>query len=274
MPFLRINGIDVNVANDSAEFTPEIFGEEGRAPDASLWVQRTATKRGYRFATPPVLADEALALIGLINGDGHVWPASSALGLYSSRGALITSSGASISRTGAFGKFGGDSAQVPNGVTLRSGVFYPTGTGYPEPTLSLWLSLDGVTWKHRAYRAAASQWYTDGASSVAPTGVSVSYSGTYGWQIVNASGATIYVDDLWICPYDWPATWPALVASYANPVGLCPRVKADGDAIGNALIPLVPNWIGRVNRATPVQGYLSGAFRSNLHAVEFGLSEV
>lgn len=273
MPFLRINGIDVNVANDSAEFTPEIFGEEGRAPDASLWVQRTATKRLFRFATPPVLADEMIALVGLINGEGHVWPVSSAQGLYSSRGALLTSSGAAVVRDAAVGKFGTDSARVTTGTTMRTGVFYPTGTGYPEPTISFWYS-DGGAFVHRAYRAAAGQWYAAGTPSSAPSGITISYSATYGWQLANSLGSNLWFDDLWICPFDWPATWPGLVAAYNNPVGLCPRVKADGDAIGNGLVPLVPNWIGRVNRATPGQGYLSGAFRSNLHAVEFSLSEV
>ena len=273
MPFLQLNGIDVSVANDSAGYEPEVVGESGRAPDASLWVQRTAVKDGYRFATPPLTAQEALAVVGLVLGQGHVWNASAALGLYSSRGALVTSSGAAVVRNASFGKFDANSLQIADGTTCRTGVFYPTGTGRAEPTLSMHLSLDGVTWKHRAYRAAASQWYTDGTPTSAPTGVSVSYSATYGWQIVNASGAAIYVDDLWICPYDWPATWPGYVTAWSLPVGLAPRLKAFGDVIGRGVLTL-PEFIGGGVRATPFQGYLGGSFQSNLHAVEFSLSEV
>lgn len=136
MAFLRVNGIDVSVANDSASVTPEVVGESGRAPDGSLWVQRTAIKGGYSFSTPPRTAQEAIALQLLVLGEGHVWPFSSSLGLYSSRGALITSSGAAITRAGATGKFGADSANVPNGVTIRTGVFYPTTGGRRLPTLS------------------------------------------------------------------------------------------------------------------------------------------
>lgn len=274
MAFLRVNGIEISVANDSAEVTPEVVGESGRAPDGSLWVHRTSVKGGYSFSTTPRTAKEAIALTMLLLGEGHVWPFSSALGLYSSRGALITSSGAAIARTGAAGKFGTDSATVPNGVTLRSGVFYSTTDGRRLPTLSFWYSTNGSTWTHRVYRATGTQWYTDGVAGAAPSGITASYSATYGWQIENATGGQVWIDDLWICPYDWPATWPAFVFGYANPVGLCPRVKADGDGIEANLVTTAPDYIGDQVKATPVQGVLTSGFENNLHAVSFSLSEI
>lgn len=269
--FLRINGVPVGVRIESASVRPVDVGESGRSVDASMFLQRTAVKHEYDGTTPPLTAQEALALEGLLLGLGHVWPVSAERGLYSSRGALLTSSGAAITRSAAFGKFGSDSAQVPNGVTLRTNVLYATGAADQlEPTLSFWLSLDGSTWTHRAYRAAASQWYTDGVASVAPTGVSASYSGTYGWQLVNATGGSIWVDDLWVCPYDWPATWPALVTAYASPVGLAPKLKADGLLIkSNHSI----DAFGSVS-SMPLLAGVVGSFAANLHTVSFTLMEV
>lgn len=266
--FLRINGVAVPVKVDSASVRPVIVGESGRSVDGSMFVQRTAVKHDYESETVPLTAQEALALEGLVMGLGHVWPVSSERGLYSSRGALITSSGAAITRDAAFGKFGSDSAVVPNGVTLRTNVLYPTGAGQQEPTLSFWHS-DGGGFAHRAYRAAASQWYTNGVASVAPTGVSITYSGTFGWQIVNATGGSIWVDDLWVCPYDWPATWPALVFAYGAAVGLTPKLKADGLLIkGNLSI----DAFGEVSSMPLLPGVLS-TYQANLHTVAFTLSE-
>lgn len=268
--FLRVNGVTVPVLVESAEFRPEVVGESGRSVDGSMFVQRTAIKRTFEFSTPPVTAQEALALEGLLHGKGHVWPVTAALGLYSSRGALITSSGAAIARAIAFGKFGSDSAQVPNGVTLRTNVLYPTGAGQQEPTLSFWLSLNGSTWTHRAYRAAASQWYTDGVAGAAPAGVTISYSGSFGWQIANATGSNIWVDDLWVCPYDWPATWPALVVAYNAAVGLAPKLRADGLAIANNL---TIDAFAEVSSMPLLPGVLS-TYQANLHTLSFGLMEV
>lgn len=273
MAFLRVNGIDVPVANDSAGYEPEIVGESGRAPDGSLWVQRTAIKDSHRFATTPLTAQEALALVAMVLGQGHVWSFSTALGLYSSRGALLTSSGAAIVRNAAVGKFDANSAEIANATTCRTGVYYPTGAGRAEPTISFWYSTDGSTWTHRVYRASGTQWYSNGVAGAAPSGISVSYSATYGWQIANATGNKVYVDDLWICPYDWPATWPALVFAYNSATGLAPRLKADGDGIGRNVLT-APEYIGGGVRATPFQGFLGGSFQSNLHGVEFALSEV
>lgn len=269
--FLRVNGVPVSVRADQAEYRPELVGESGRGVDGSMWVQRTAIKRNFELATTPLTAQEALALAGLIHGTGHTWPFTAALGLYSSRGALITSSGAAITRAAAFGKFGSDSALVPNGVTLRTGLLYPTGTGQPEATLSFWHS-DGGGFAHRAYRAAASQWYTNGTASVAPTGVSITYSGTFGWQIVNATGGNIWVDDLWVCPYDWPATWPAFVTSFNLPVGLCPKVKADGLLIEQNFATGL-DFFGEVSSMPLLPGVI-GSFAANLHTVAFSLMEV
>lgn len=268
--FLRINGVPVAIRVESAEFRPEVVGESGRSVDGSMFVQRTAIKRAFDLATVPVTAQEALALEGLLHGKGHVWPVSAALGLYSSRGALITSSGAAITRAGAFGKFGSDSALVPTGVTLRTNVLYPTGAGQQEPTLSFWLSLNGSTWTHRAYRAAASQWYTDGVAGAAPAGVTISYSGSFGWQIANATGSNLWVDDLWVCPYDWPATWPALVFAYGAAVGLAPKLKADGLVIANNLSI---DAFGEVSSMPLLPGVV-GTYQANLHTVSFALLEV
>lgn len=268
MAFLRVNGIEIAVLNDAAEFRPEVIGEQGRAPDGSLWVQRTAVKGAYRFRTPPKAASEALAIASLVLGQGHTWPFSAALGLYSSRGALITASGGTVARSTLGGKFGGDSCSLDDADTLRSGVFYPSNA-----TLSFWFSDDATaTWSHKVYRSSASQWYSNGVAGGAPSGIAASYSGTYGWQIANTSGAIRYFDDLWICPYDWPAAWADSVYSYGAAVGLAPRLRVDGEAVANNVTTL--DAIGSEVDASLVQGFLSGSFQKNLHGIGFALSEV
>jgi hypothetical protein len=272
--FLRLNGVPVSVAAGAAELRPELVGEEGRSVDGSLFVQRTAIKRVYDCSTTPQTPQEALALEGLLHGKGHVWPFTAARGLYSSRGALVTSSGAAITRAAAFGKFGSDSAQVPNGVTLRTNVLYPTvagSSGNAEPTLSFWLSLDGSTWSHRAYRAGIGQWYTNGVAGSGPAGVPITYSASFGWQIGNATGANLWVDDLWVCPYDWPATWPAFVFGYNLAVGLAPYLRADGLAIGNNLVTVDA---AAVVTSMPLLPGAIGSYTANLQSLGFTLSEV
>jgi hypothetical protein len=269
--FLRINGVPVPVRADQAEYRPELVGESGRGVDGSMWVQRTAIKRTFEVATSPLTAQEALALAGLVHGEGHVWPVSAAQGLYSSRGALLTASGGTVTRSAVAGKFGTDSAVLSNGATLRTAVFYPTGTGR-EPTLSFWFSTDGVAWTHRVFRAGASQWYTDGVAGAAPSGITPSYSATFGWQLTNSGGANRWLDDLWVCPYDWPATWPAFVFAFNLPVGLCHRVKADGLLIEQNLATGL-DFFGEVSSMPLLPGVIS-TYAANLHTVAFSLMEV
>lgn len=263
--FLRVNGVLVPVAVGSAELRPEAVGESGRGVDGTLFVQRTAIKRGYSFSTSPVVAQEALALEGLLHGVGHVWPASAERGLYSSRGALVTVA----TRTTAGGKFGGDSLTFSDGATANFGVPYAVSAA--GPTISFWHTSGASpgTWVHRAYRAAISQWYANGAPSAAPSGLTIGYSA--GWTFTAAGGQTHYMDDVWLCPYDWPATWPAMVHAYNAPVGLTPRLRADGLAIGDGVVTL--DALGEVTSMPLLPGVI-GAFAANLHTVDFSLMEV
>lgn len=270
--FLRVNGVVVPVLVDSADVRPEVFGAMGRAVDGSMYLQRTAIKRVYEMGTAPLLAGVALALEGLLHGKGHVWPFSSALGLYSSRGALMTSTGGTVSRAGAIGKFGGDSMLVPNGATARTGAFFPTTTGVEATTLAFWSSQDaGATWTHRVFRTAASQFYNNGVAGAGPAGLGISYSGTFGWQLANTTGGALYVDDLWVCPYDWPVAWPAQVHAYNQAVGLAPQLRCDGLLIGNNTVTL--DAFGEVTSLPLLPGVV-GTYQANLHTMTFSLMEV
>ena len=270
--FLRVNGVVVPVLAESADLRPEVFGAQGRAVDGSMYLQRTAIKRVYECSVPPQTAAVALALEGLLHGRGHVWPFSAALGLYSSRGALMTSTGGTVSRAAAIGKFGADSMLVPNGATARTGVFFPTVTGVEAATLSFWTSQDaGATWTHRVFRSAASQFYNNGVAGAGPSGLGISYSGAFGWQLANTTGGTLYVDDLWVCPYDWPVAWPAQVHAYNLPVGLTQRLRCDGLLIGNNTVTL--DAFGEVTSLPLLPGVV-GSYQANLHTVAFRLMEV
>lgn len=271
MAKLALNGIEVAAAEGAAELRFELVGDNGRGVDGAMFTQRTAVKRQLDVTTAPLTQQEALALMGLVHGEGHVWDFSATRGLYSSRGSLITGSG-SVTRVGSFGQFGGDSAEVAIGATLRTNVLYVAGSATaPSPTLSMWLSLNGSSWRHWVYVTTTAQWYEDGSASAAPAGVSISYHATHGWQIANASGAKIWVDDLWLCPYEWPATWPAYVAAAAAPAGLCPRVAVRGELLERNVVTL--QMFGEVMSGAQFSGVLAGA-RQVLQPVGFSLYEV
>jgi hypothetical protein len=263
--FLRVNGVPLAVSVESAELRPEVVGESGRAVDGTFFAQRTAIKRAYEASTAPLTAQEALAVEGLVHGKGHVWPFSAALDLYSSRGALIDGSGGTPLRNIVGGKFGGDCLQFGAGVTVRTRALHPSAT------VSFWYSLNLASWNHYVYRSASASWYVDGVAGSAPTGITLAYDATYGWTFANATGATRYIDDLWVCPYDWPATWPAYVYGYNLPVGLAPKLKADGLFIGAGVLTL--DALGEVTSMPLLPGVV-GSYAANLHTVDFSLREV
>lgn len=276
MAFLRVNGIAVPVLNDAAEFSVVDFGERGRAPDGSMWLQRTALKREARFRTPPLLAADARAFEGLLLGRGHLWPFSAALGLYSSKGLLLTSAGGSVVRSAVVGKFGGDSLSVAAGAAVRTQALFPAGpAGTAEfATLSFWFSDNaGASWTHYMFASRTSQFYANGVATAGPTGLGVTYTGSLGWIFSNVSAGTFHFDDLWVAPYEMPVTWAAEIFNFNAAVGLAPRLVVDGACIAADLLLSVPHFGAEV-RVTLAQGVRGGAFRSNLHSIEFTLAEV
>lgn len=269
---LMVNGIRVPVLAGDASVSLEIAGESGRGVNGAMFSQRTAIKRVFEGSTPPLPALTALALEGLIHGRGHAWDFSAALGLYSARGALFTGIGGSVSVATSFGKFGGRSMLVPPGVIAVSNAPLPfAGVGVRGPAVSFWLSLNGSTWDHYVYRFEVSSWYTNGGLSAGPFLVDVAQGTGGAVEFVNSTGANIWLDDVWIAPYDFPASWAAEIHAFNSATGLCPRLRVEGDAL-DANVVKGGAWLGEVTRMSLTPGVV-GTFQQNLHSLEFALSE-
>ncbi|MCP3105591.1 hypothetical protein LZ198_42785, partial [Myxococcus sp. K15C18031901] len=69
MPFLSLNGIPVPVTEGRRRQVN--IGTDSRAFSGAYRLGRRAVRQEWEFKTPPLPADDALALRGLIAGDGH-----------------------------------------------------------------------------------------------------------------------------------------------------------------------------------------------------------
>lgn len=82
MAFLEINGWTIPVA--SCKQKHQLLGGRGRAYDGTPQMQDRGRKRIFECKTPPLTEQAREAIIGLINGDGYVFPYSA--DLYSHKG--------------------------------------------------------------------------------------------------------------------------------------------------------------------------------------------
>lgn len=258
--FLRINGIPLAVLDGSAGLSVEEIGGLERAVDGTAITNRRAVKGSWGFTLAHSAAATALAWRDLLLGRGHRWAFDSHL--YSSKGlGPSSSSGATISATQS--KFGGSSLKI---VDTGSYVAAALPSGSPW-TVLLWRYVAG--WKHYAVTSAGTK-YEDGVAGVyTTTWLSVS-SGSV--TLANAEGADRYYDDLVVLPCIVPATWPASVFGYGAAFSPLAKLYADGLAIeAGALTKTVR---GSVGRASMVQATSAGAWASNLHVLDFTLTEV
>jgi len=71
MPFLTLNGWQIPVSG--GEIEPREVGGQRRSQNGSMFVQRVAVKRRWRFTTAPMTFSDAHALMGLVLGEGQRW---------------------------------------------------------------------------------------------------------------------------------------------------------------------------------------------------------
>lgn len=263
MAFLRLNGITIPCRLGSPAPELEVVGETSRAIDASLVTERRAVKGVWGFETTAQAPATALAIRDLLAGRAHSWSFDSHL--YSSKGTPVTGSvGLAVSAVEK--KYGAKSLSVP-----ASGYAEATGMGWDFATLpwsaSFWW-WDGAAWKH-VVETSANKKYLDGVDVGARTFVTTA---TNTLRITNPDASVRYCDDLWVCFWVWPATWPAAVCALGSAVAAAGLLKADGDLIENngRVVTVQPEALAM--RVSP--GTVSGTRYSNLHTVAGRLVEV
>lgn len=262
--FLKINGITIPVADGSASVELEEIGESPRSVNASQIISRRAVK--YKWAGEIVLdsAANALAYKDLILGQkSQVWALDSHL--YSYKGLPVT----------AAGSLGANPSAVlwTNSLVLSwataTTVVATDGYNYStQPwSVSFWV-YTGSVWQH-VVETSSNQKYVNGTNVGTRTYATPSSTAL---TLSNASGTTWRLDDLWICQWLWPTTWPALVYAYATPTGPASRINCAGlmiEANGKTVV-----CRGVVESMPLVQAYSAGSWTPNMHRVRFVLIEV
>lgn len=276
--FLQLNGVAIPVAVDSATVEQTELGSMHRAVDGTPIVNRRRLLRRWNATTTIRTAAEALAFRDLISGKGHVFNGNGTaaafdyLGFYSSKGLAPTSTGAQFYSNPTGGKF-----SIPNPplgasvypISLVSVAGYygtwPVFSATSAWTIAYYQNRAAAGFHHYVVRSDGSKW-VDGAINPAAQDVSVSS----GAMTLGNAGYGSYFSDVICLPYAVPNDWPAQMYAFNNPVGMLPRLWANGLFVEqNSLI----NVIGEVHEAKLHPGVLT-TYAANLHDFAFSLHEV
>jgi hypothetical protein len=292
--FLRVNGINLPVAEGSASVSQEEIGADQQAVDGTPIVNRRRVIRKWSGRTNILTAAEALAFRDLITGKGHTLNGTGSavsvdqLGIYTSKGLAPSAAGGAFwSRVNA-GKFalidppaGAGLFFIGIGWTVGYSATYPMFTATAPWTVSWWQDVGTIgVWHHHILTSTGLKWL-DGVSSVA----AVDVSGSSG-AITLGSGATgSVVSDFQAWPFVIPNSWAPQMFGFAgtttgaggNAMGMLPRLNIDGLFVEqNSII----NVRGTIADGKPRTGYLSpvngGAvtLQANLHDFGFTFTEV
>lgn len=258
--FLTLNGIPVPVLDGSASLSVDELGDDSRALDGTLLLNRRNLKTSLEVDVVHQDAATALAFRDLILGRGNVWSFDTSL--YSAKG--VPAAGSGVVDT-AQKKFGAASLRLGS----ASAEVFADGPDYTaQPwSCSFWL-YDGVSWTHYVENSLNAQ-YVNGVFTGTRQFVSQSSTSVI---VTNIAGANRWFDDVWLCPYLWPSTWPAKVFALNAAVGAAARVRAAGLAL-NANSGFL-TMKGSVKGMKLEQGFVSGVLAPNLHVVSASLKEV
>lgn len=266
---LRVSGIAVPVLDGSVDETPKQAGDNERAEDFSLIVNRRAIKETYKIKIAPQSPSDGVAWRGLLLGLGHTWNFDSSF--YSSKG-LGPSALTNVVQN-ATAKFGAGGAQQ----TLSTGTFTFTALplGGSKWTVMVWRKLGAGSFNHYIVTSASKALghaYVNGSDTADATS----------WLTVNTAAGTVKLDadasnttnldDLVILPFDVPSAWPADVFAYGAAFSQLPYLDVDGDLIdGNVGLKTV---CGDVSGTEIVQGVLNGTYYQAIRVLNAALEEV
>lgn len=223
--FLRLNGITVPVASDSADVTPEDIGSTVRASDGTPLFNRRAVKHKWAGKTVITTAAEALAWLRLVTGKGHVlnWESNNH---YTSKGLAPAVIGANFTIVAAGAKYGSYRA---NSASAAGNIGYWNVFGSTSPwTVALWkqnvTAGEGI-YTHVVVRSDGAKW-SNGARN---DGLGTPYLlVSAGQMILGQAANNIYFDDVVALPYLVPTDWPTQMHAFGSAFGALPRLTADG----------------------------------------------
>jgi hypothetical protein len=273
MPFLRINGIEVPVANDEAEETPEEIGvTDERALDGSSLDSRRAVKGSWKLKTTPQVPATGHAFKQLLLGAGHSWDFEDPRGFYSWNGLAYDSKDAGVTIDTAHALFGTKSMKLN---ATGDKVQFAALVGAVRWTVAIFVWDAGTAlFRHVLINDNGDVW-VNGVSAAMPAVVDVTVTNGV-VKLENADAGSIWIDELLILPYRVPADWPLQMFRLASvslkSVPPLHHLYADGSFIENGLE--VKTVRAKVGAVKPSQGTIGGVWYPNLLSVEAELFEV
>lgn len=247
--FLELNGINVPVHADGADFEPKQLQDSERAEDMSLLEDLRATKGMWGMKMPIQSRANAFAFRQLINGEGHYWPfdnvTTTTRGLYSSRG-LGPNAATTATCTAGASWLGAAKCNLPLGQNLD----YLMPAGLAGITVMVAANKDGAGFSHKIKDSTGAVW-TNGA--VAGSFVECTITLATGLVRLATTGAAVsqVYDELVILPYLVPADWPLQMYNFQNPAGTAQQwsqlrqLKLGGDVLPEGGRKIVHGKVGK-----------------------------
>lgn len=275
MPFLLVNGLEVEVLDDSLG--------AGRA-DVSTWGRSAALTfegstyrelRQWQFETTPLTEAEAKALTGWLEGRGSMWTferydayrSTTAFSRFSAEGGLSMGSGATRYGTAKFGTWAG---QLNTGVNSTfTASLVQGGTVTPQWGFSTWKASNGGTYALcSAHYDGATVRYMGGTDGTAVTtafawasftassaGLSVTIQGE---DFAGTNGTTQY-DQMLVVPYALTTSMIAARSARTRVEPNYPYVEVTGSMAGTATAVFTAKCF--VEGAEVLQGTKYGTFQ-------------
>ncbi len=268
MAFLTLCNIPMNIDAKSGERRWTEVGDKGRAFDGSFRRTLQKLKRSWPMSSAPLIAADADALAGLVQGLGHSW--SFDVDLYSSKGLAKKSQSGTVTAGVSTGtlKFG-NKLQIAAGGQVTWGVGL---TG--EYTLTVW-RLEGGAFQHYVIRKKG---IANPTINKWKNGISDDGAAT-GWLTVNGSGDVVLgdltnaddFDDLVALPFATPNSWVSSLYSSTRAFPKLPKLEAAGTALSSPETPVTV--FGVVERESPEPFPSGGTWQQGGRRVDFVLEE-
>lgn len=273
MAFATIHGIEVPIRDRTWKQSPIYVGDRRvRHNGGGLIDGRTVLKWSWSGATPVLDNADATAIIGLLNGDGHVF--SFDVDIYSAKGLIWTGSTPTVQATNV--KYGAKAGEI---LTATTSTISPGYSGFDQ-TVLVWRRPGAGSFDHYGItRTAAgviaevkngvvgafttSNWITFGASSISLLGKNDA-----------AVNTTIQVDDLVVLPFLLSTAQIQAVFAQTRAWADLPQLNCSGDGFNGNDRNYVT--LGRVGRLDYVQAHspLDGVWKLDNVVIDLSFEQV